>query len=324
MTAEASAHWVVRVRAEQWRLVAYFFFWTMCGWAKLLTTMFVVKGLRDGADPDTPIEQMGCEPFNRNGGEFDLSFGEGFDFYTQNHLTEYFGFSNICTNWDYTPAREGTSLYFPLFEYSICIYIVLDFVNTKLAHMRGDVPDWFYKLSKGLLVAAIFLATCFRQIFVNKASISTSHHTMGFLCLQFGLIVIALHNVLYVTLTKETYKFFGKILNADAATKLGWIYLFLNLLICIPKVGGGIYIVTHGVGPPFYLRKGIFRTNLGQDVDFVWMLFNAVLPAVIAYVRMINEEPITFDISLPVIDKSSGCENASLTQGGTKGGYSDL
>lgn len=94
---------------------------------------------------------------------FNLTYGQGFDYDTENHLTEAFGFPNICTNWDYSPARELTSLYFPLFEYSICIYLVLDFVNTKLAHMRKEIPDWFFELSRAMSVAAVILATCFRE-----------------------------------------------------------------------------------------------------------------------------------------------------------------
>ena len=58
-------HWEVKVRVEAWRFTAYFFFWTMCGLAIILTETIVKKKLQDGEDPDTPIEQQGCGPCNR-------------------------------------------------------------------------------------------------------------------------------------------------------------------------------------------------------------------------------------------------------------------
>lgn len=162
------------------------------------------------------------------------------------------------------------------------------------------------------------------QIFVNIAYESTSYHTAGFLCLQIGLILIALQNVLYVTLTDQTYKIFDWFhLHAHHTSWLGWTYLFLNLLICIPKVGATVYIVKHGVGPEFYKADGFFRDKLGQDIDFVWMFFNAVLPGIFAAFRMVNEEPITFDISLPAVVNPPGGEKTPLAPGGgSKGGYS--
>ena len=88
--------------------------------------------------------------------------GEGFDFYTQNHLRERFGFSNICTNWDYSPSRELTGMIYPIFEYALMIYLVLDFINTKLAYQRGELTEWFWIFSKIVFPVNVFLGTQFR------------------------------------------------------------------------------------------------------------------------------------------------------------------
>lgn len=312
MATTEKGHWEVQVRVEAWRFAAYCFFWTMCGLAIFLSDTLVKKKLQAGANSDIPIEQQGCGPFNRNGGEFNLSYGQGFDFSTQSHLTEYFGFSNICINWDYSPSRELTSLYFPLFEYSLIVYLVLDFVNTKLVYIRGEIPAWFFKLSRAMTIAAIIFSACFRQIFVNIAYESPSKHTAGFLCLQIGVILIAIQNVLYVTLTQQKYKIFCNFeLDAHHSTWLGWIYLICNIIVSIPKLSATVFIVLNGVGPEFYRKPGYIRAVLGQDIDLIWMLCNAFLPPIFAYFRMINEAPLIFDVHLPSVSNSPGGEETT-------------
>ena len=162
------------------------------------------------------------------------------------------------------------------------------------------------------------------QIFVNIAYESTENHAAGFLCLQIGLILVAIQNVMYITLTKQKYKIFCNFdLDAHHSTWLGRIYLIGNLIICIPKISATVYIVMHGVGPEFYLKPGYIRPVLGQDVDLIWMTFNAILPWVFAYFRMINEAPLVFDIHLPSVGNSSGEETAPLAPSSGEG-YSTL
>ena len=57
-----------------------------------------------------------------------------FNFFDQTYIQERFGFSNICTNWDYVPSRELTAILYPIFEYSLITYLLveLDFPATKL------------------------------------------------------------------------------------------------------------------------------------------------------------------------------------------------
>jgi len=154
---------LIRVRVETWRMIAYVFFWTFVVVAKMVTKARVVDILAAGVDDSVPLEQRGCGPFDREGGPFNLTYGEGFDYKTENHLIEFFGFGNICTNWDYTPAREITAMVFPLFEYSMMIYLALNAINEKLAHNRGEISDSFYRSTQIFNPIIAFLCTMFRE-----------------------------------------------------------------------------------------------------------------------------------------------------------------
>jgi hypothetical protein len=92
-----------------------------------------------------------------------IGYGKGFDYSTENHLSEAFGYGNICTSWDYSPSRELTAMYFPFFEYSLVVYLVLDSVKDKLLYRRGELPEWFFKLSNIISALSIYLCINFRK-----------------------------------------------------------------------------------------------------------------------------------------------------------------
>lgn len=299
------------VRPEKVRIIAYFFFWSFALLTKLLTRFYVVDMLAAGHQG--PDETMGCGPFNRPNSEFGLTYGDGFDYYTQSHLAEYFGFSNICTAWDYGVARTYSSVYFPFFEYFLVLYIFLSYVNSWVAHKRGYLKSWKMTMSSISTCVVIFLCIQFRQIFVNRAYENPRGHTAGFLCLQLGLCYVAIDNTHYVIETKQIYSRYG-FLDLDTPEKVAkWasIYLYSNLAISAVKIIATIYIVRNGVGPAFYkialpLPGGYV---LGQFVDKIWMFFNAVLPAFIAYIRMKEEEPFVIEISVPAY-KVTGADSS--------------
>lgn len=74
-----------------------------------------------------------------------------------------FGFKNICANWDYSPSRELTAMVYPLFEYSLLIYLILDFWTTQLANNRGELNAWFWKFSQIAFCINIVLCAQFRK-----------------------------------------------------------------------------------------------------------------------------------------------------------------
>jgi hypothetical protein len=224
--------------------------------------------------------------------EFGLHYGEGFTF-EQTHLVEAFGFGNICTAWDYTPAREAIGMYFPFFEYSLVMYVVLDFANTMLSYQRGELPGWYWTLMKIVTPFNIILCIWFRMIFIFIAYENPQSHTCSFLGLQIALISVAITNTWYVLLTGQSYPTLG--LSRFHTSVIAHLYLVLNLAISSVKIYATIQIVLFGpFGPAFY-RAPSFIPGLviGEVVDKIWMLMNGVLPLIIAYVRMSNEEPFT-------------------------------
>mmetsp|Transcript_24082 Transcript_24082/g.53116 ORF Transcript_24082/g.53116 Transcript_24082/m.53116 type:complete len:793 (+) Transcript_24082:215-2593(+) len=286
------------VQPEVWRLRMYIFFWSMCGFAYIVTHLFVISLLEEGAPPNTPREQLGCGPFNRNGWD-GLEYGDGFDFKKQNHLKEQFGFSNICTYWDYTPSREWTAMYFPLFEYSCVLYLILDYFAMKLSFQKGEIPGWYWRLVKMVTPVCLFFCIMFRMIFVEISYLVVGKHTAGFLGLQIALLSIAIMNVCYIYLTKQSYPTFG--VSSAAARKIALTYLSINLPISALKIYGTAYIVfipSHKP-PGFYSLPTPFGVKFAKALDIVWMIMNAILPVAIAFVRMTDEESLVVEIVAP-------------------------
>jgi len=245
---------------------------------------------------------MGCGPFNRPNSKFGLTYGDGFDFKTESHLVEYFGFGNICTAWDYDPARTISSIYFPFFEYFLVLYIFLSYVNTWVAHKRGYFKSSNMTMSTILTFVMIFICIQFRQIFVNIAYEYPGRHAAGFLCLQVGICYVAINNTHYVRETKQIYPSYGFLDTPEKVAKWASIYLYSNLAVSAVKIYATIYIVFEGVAPGFYTWDVPGSWVLGKNVDFIWMIFNAVLPVFIAYVRMKEEEPFVIEIVVPAYE----------------------
>lgn len=260
-----------------------------------MTKHYVVEMLAAGVDKTTvPKERWGCGPFNRGDSLFNITYGDGFDFHTQSHLWELFGFPNICTEWDYSPSREITAMWFPLFEYSIVAYLLLDITNTTLSYKRGEIPLWFNRLSIIICWVTIFLAIQFRMIFVCIAYDNPRGHTLGFLGLQVALLLIAFQNAFYVVITGQSYPPY---LTAKRTQMVGQAYLAGLTAVGVVKVAGTVHIVTHGVGPDWYKIEFLHGMVFGKCVDIVWMVFNAVIPFFIAAVRAAHEQPLKIEIS---------------------------
>jgi hypothetical protein len=239
--------------------------------------------------------------------------GQGFDFKTQTHLQENFGFSNICTNWDYSPARELTAMVYPVFEYPLIVYLCFDFLATALAYKRGELTEWFWKLSKITFPVCVILCSKFRMIFVCIAYENVKQHTTGFLGLQIALILVALQNSLFIWDAEIIYQQLGSDIKNTRRAILA--YIIGDLIISSFKVTATIYVVLNGVGAPWTLaRPAILQGKcVGQIVDLIWMVFNAIIPLFISHFRAKNEVPIEITITQPAIyvDEAMG-ENAPL------------
>lgn len=313
----------VSIRVDYVRLAAYFFFWTFVILAWFLRVTMDVPMLAAGVGGIEPAARQGCGPFNRDNdttdwatNDFDLSYGKGFTF-EQNHLTEAFGFPNVCTNWDYDNSRTWSNYYFPLFEYFVVTYIMLNTIQDYVLYKKGHIQKWVTHLGIFLTVVCMFCAILFRGIFVYRAYEQTRHHTFGFLTLQIALMIIAIQNTITVINSRQYYPPIKLLDTPEKVSRLAKWYLFPNLIISAVKIYATFYIVAGlnpdhpGYGPAFY-RRPMFGMVFGQIIDFIWMVFNAGLPAVIAYIRGKYEDPIVITFTPPKCE-TNACTTSEST-----------
>ena len=194
-------------------------------------------------------------------------------------------------------------------------------LEIKQAHKRGELEPWFWKLSKVLFPLNILLCSQFRQIFVNIAYENVRGHTAGFLGLQIALIIVALQNVWFIYDTNTAYKQLGSTDEARLKNTrmLALAYIIGDLIICSFKITATIYVVSEGHGAPWTLKPSFLPGKcVGQVVDIIWMIFNALIPLFVSNFRSKNEVPLKIVISqdaAPYIEATAAGENAPLTGG---------
>ena len=91
-------------------------------------------------------------------------------------------------------------MYYPVFEYSLMVYLCLDFVVTTLAYKRGELSEWFWKFSKIVFPLNILLCSQFRKYGVLLSLLLTTNYesTLNlhyFLKLFYKRYDICLHRV---------------------------------------------------------------------------------------------------------------------------------
>jgi hypothetical protein len=138
----------------------------------------------------------------------------------------------------------------------------------------------------------IIFSSWFRLIFVIIAYENIAGHTFGFLMLQLVLIAVACLNVWFIVEAGIEYKFLG----GPRTKYFAFVYLFLNLVIGVIK----IYLTTNVLltasypswaATPISGHDGCMMVP-GQLIDYIWMLFNALIPFVLSYVRSRSDRPL--------------------------------
>lgn len=147
--------------------------------------------------------------------------------------------------WDYTPSRELVALYYPLFEYSFLLYVILDHIQFRLAFSPTHYPGIF-RMAKITLPIKILLVAWFRMIFVYQVNMvqpdypdeygpyieGALGHTLRFFGLQLALILVALENVLYINLVGVEYPYLG----ARGTVFCSWLYFIVVAPLTLFKI----------------------------------------------------------------------------------------
>lgn len=279
------------VGVEALRVIAYCNFFIMVSCAIVLNNTLVAPKLREGSDGV-------CGAFNGEFGDMvdpPILPGEGFEVSTGSHLVRLFGYNNICANWDYSPSREITAMIYPIFEYCLLLYLFFEGVQAKLYHMKGWVSGTYYRTFCILFVPMIIGCAWFRMIFVVIAFENVSGHTAGFFGLQLTLIIVALLNTYFMIDSKAEFAWLG---GRKGTLIVGLTYIVLNFVVSPLKLTLTSYIVFLG-RPAEWSLNTIGSLYVGEFVDKVWFVFNAIIPLLVGFLRAFSEPPliITVDVA---------------------------
>lgn len=185
---------------------------------------------------------------------------------------------------------------YPIFEYTLILYVVADFATVAVAYRKGWTSRRYWTTMKCLFPIMILLCSWFRMIFVIIAYVNVRGHTAGFLGLQLVLMMLACLNVWYIVESNIEYRFLG---GRGGTRWCAGVYLVLDLCVSALKFGSDLMVVA-GYNYPSWGLTPVFGTTMvvGQVLDMVWMLFNALLPMIIAYVRSQSEPALEISIDM--------------------------
>eukprot|EP00574_Skeletonema_japonicum_P013789 CAMPEP_0201713642 /NCGR_PEP_ID=MMETSP0593-20130828/407_1 /ASSEMBLY_ACC=CAM_ASM_000672 /TAXON_ID=267983 /ORGANISM="Skeletonema japonicum, Strain CCMP2506" /LENGTH=290 /DNA_ID=CAMNT_0048202817 /DNA_START=86 /DNA_END=958 /DNA_ORIENTATION=+ len=259
------------INVEKIRLIAYIAFFGMVGFSIVCSNVFVWDNFTCEIDGQAESGKV-CSD-----------------------LMQVFGRENICINWDYQPSAQLTAMVYPLFEYSLILYLLLSHYQVKNDMLNGIFPAEKEKMMTVLFWIKIVLVAWFRMIFVCKVDDpeitigrftidGVTAHTAGFLGLQAGLVLIALENVYYLTYRKQSFWCFSQ----EMTMNLAYSYLVLLTTITVIKMIWTISILASGTS--------IVPSSIADVANTGWILFAAVLPVFFALDQMEKDPPMVVTI----------------------------
>ena len=185
-------------------------------------------------------------------------------------------------------------MFYPLFEYTLLLYLVFDFVNVAISYQKGWVSRRYYRVARALFPVMLVFCSWFRMIFVILVYEDARGHTAGFLGLQLTLMMVACLNVWYVSETKLEYGILGGLRGTYICSL---IYLVCDLAVSATKFWLDVHVVV-GFDYPSWGMNPVGSLVVGQVVDHIWMICNAILPLIISYARSKHERPLEISIDL--------------------------
>jgi hypothetical protein len=178
---------------------------------------------------------------------------------------------SVCVQWDYSPSRQITALFYPMFEYSFAIFLVLSYVYVKKCYLMHEIPKWLWRFEQITFPIKLVLAAWFRMIFVYSVEESVTGHTLGFLGLQVVLVLVALENVMLANARKEDYFHLGR----KATRVLSWTYYFILTPATLLKIAFAIGFL---IKKPLINIHDPIQVIFIRSLDRTWLVLAAVLP----------------------------------------------
>jgi len=289
----------VHLNVEMIRVVAYVNFFIMIGVAVIIANVKMRDVLLAGpTQAAIDAGQQNCPPFDGAMGdrvEPNVLPGEGFDFVTQSHLNRAFGYNNICTTWDYSPSREIVAMVYPIFEYALLLYLFFDYIQAVVYFKKGWCSKAYFRTFSVLIVFMLIGCAWFRMIFVVIAYQKVAGHTAGFLCLQITLFVTAMMNTWFIIDTKQSFAWLG---GRKGTMAVAIVYMLLDSVISCFKFYLTGAIVFQKAAAPISMDE-IGSLYVGQVVDNLWTVCNAVVPLCVAMIRASSDNALYITIDLP-------------------------
>lgn len=196
---------------------------------------------------------------------------------------------------------------YPLFEYTLLLYVCFDFLDSWISYKKGYVSAAFFRTHCVFFPCMVILCAWFRMIFVVLAYENVQGHTAGFLGMQVALIMVAIYNSAYALEMGVIYK---PLKTLTRTRRVIWTYLSCNIFVSGVKIGLSAYVVITGSYPE-WAKEEVGGMAVGEIVDMFWMIFNAVLPSIISFVQAKTETPllIKVDQMQPIFVTMAEAEN---------------
>lgn len=194
---------------------------------------------------------------------------------------------------------------YPIFEYCLLLYLFFELVQTCIYFRKGWVSKTYYRVFLFFFVLMFLGCAWFRMIFVLIAYENISAHTAGFLGLQITLILVALLNTYFIVDSKAEYAWLG---GRKGTLAFAFLYIVCNLIVSGFKLTLTCYIVFF-TEPAGWSLNTIGGALVGEVVDKIWFVFNAILPLCVATLRCFSEPPLIIKVDVESSKYTDEAEN---------------
>jgi hypothetical protein len=198
--------------------------------------------------------------------------------------------------WDYSPAKEATALVYPLFEYLVIAYVIATYLQTTNNFHNNKLSAHIRKSSQIFLFLKIVLISWFRMIFVCSVLADpipifgtilapATAHTLGFLGMQFALIIIAFEDLIYIHY--KGVSMWG--MSVDVTKKTVVVYFAIFFITTCLKIS---------LASSLFINGDLWLSGSWPQIfDRAWMVLAGFMPLLFSVHGIKNEPEIMIQIT---------------------------